>query len=52
VGDRKGHLACSLWGRLRLIVTPDHDPRLTKPDGGLDWTQVTAVMNLEITDYH
>ena len=51
-GDRKGELACSVSGRIRLIFTPANDPLPTKPDGGLDWTQVTAVMNLEIVDYH
>ena len=51
-GDRKGQLACSLRGLDRLVFTPANDPRPTKPDGGLDWSQVTAVMNLEIVDYH
>ena len=52
VGDRKGEIACSLSGRIRLIFVPANALRPIKPDGGLDWTQVTAVMNLEITDYH
>ena len=52
VGDRKGQLACSLQGRVRLVFTPANVPRPTKPDGGLDWSKVTAVMNLEIVDYH
>jgi len=51
-GDRKGQLACSLRGLKRLVFVPASDPRPTKPDGGLDWSQVTAVMNLEIVDYH
>ena len=51
-GNRKGQIACSITGRLRLVFTPDHDPTPTKPDGGLDWSAVTAVMNLEIVDYH
>ena len=51
-GNRKGEIACSLSGRIRLIFVPANDPRPTKPDGGLDWSKVTAVMNLEITDYH
>ena len=51
-GDRKGQLACSITGQLRLIFTPAHDPPPTKPDGGLDWSEVTAVMNVEIVDYH
>jgi proteic killer suppression protein len=50
--DRKGEIACSLLKRARLIFIPANDPRPTKPDGGLDWTQVTAIVNLEIVDYH
>ena len=52
VGDRKGEIACCLMKRVRLIFAPANDPRPTKPDGGLDWSKVTAVMNLEIVDYH
>ena len=51
-GDRKGQLACSLQGKDRLVFTPANDPRPIKPDGGLDWSKVTAVINLEIIDYH
>jgi proteic killer suppression protein len=50
--DRKGEIACSVSGRVRLIFVPVNNPRPTKLDGGLDWTRVTAVMNLEIVDYH
>jgi proteic killer suppression protein len=52
VGDRKGQLACSLLKRVRLIFVPANDPLPVKPDGGLDWSEITAVMNLEIVDYH
>jgi proteic killer suppression protein len=52
VGNRKGQLACSLLKRARLIFVPANDPLPTKPDGGLDWSEVTTVMNLEIVDYH
>ena len=51
-GDRKGQLACRLRGLYRLVFAPANDPRPVKPDGGLDWSQVTAVVNLEIVDYH
>jgi len=51
-GDRKGELACRVTGRVRLIFMPANDPIPTKPDGGLDWSAVTAVVNLEIVDYH
>ena len=39
----------------RLLLTPTkvgHTPLPTKSDGGLDWSQVTAVENLEVRDYH
>lgn len=51
VGDRWGQLACSLNGLDRLVFEPGHDPKPLKPDGGLDWTQVTAIVNIEIVDY-
>jgi proteic killer suppression protein len=50
--DRRGQLSLKLTGGLRLIFTPDHDPPPVKPDGGLDWTAVTAVRIEEIVDYH
>jgi proteic killer suppression protein len=51
-GDRWGQLAASLDGPNRLIFEPNNDPRPTKSDGGLDWSAVTEIMILEITDYH
>ena len=50
--DRKGQLAVDLAHPFRLVFVPDHDPVPTKADGGLDWTQVTRIMVVEITDYH
>lgn len=52
VGDRWGQLSVSLKGLERLIFEPDHDLRPEKTDGGLDWSNVTAVCILDITDYH
>ena len=52
VGDRKRQLACSLTKLKRLVFMPANAPLPTKPDGGLDWSKVTAVMNIEIADYH
>ena len=51
-GDRAGELAVSITGNLRLIFRPHDDPPPTKGDGGLDWTAVTAITILEVTDYH
>jgi len=50
--DRKGQLAVDLSAKIRLIFTPAHDPLPNKLGGGLDWTKVTRVLILEVTDYH
>jgi plasmid maintenance system killer protein len=51
-GDRKGTLAVNLDQPYRLIFEPAHDPVPSKPDGGLDWTSVTAIRVLSVEDYH
>jgi hypothetical protein len=48
VPGRCGRVACAE----RLIFAPAHEPVPRKPDGGLDWTQVTAVCILDVEDYH
>lgn len=50
--DRAGHLSLDLDGPYRLIFKPAHDPVPAKPDGGLDWSGVTAVSILEVRDTH
>lgn len=52
VGDRAGQLSLDLRGPYRLILVPAHDPSPQKPDGGLDWAQVTAVEIIGIEDTH
>jgi len=52
IGNRWGQLAVSLNGLNRLIFEPNHDERPTKADGGLDWSAVTEILIIEITDYH
>ena len=51
-GNRWGQLATSLDGLNRLIFEPNNDPRPTKDDGGLNWSSVTEILIVEITDYH
>ena len=51
-GDRALQLSIDLDGPYRLIFSPSANPRPTKPDGGLDWTQVTAVVINEVVDTH
>jgi plasmid maintenance system killer protein len=51
-GKRAGTLAVDLKHPYRLIFEPAHDPVPRKPDGGLDWTKVTAISILSVEDYH
>jgi len=51
-GNRKGQLSVDLDHPYRLIFIPNHKPVPKKPDGGLDWKQVTAIMIIEIGDTH
>jgi proteic killer suppression protein len=48
----KGHLAVTLVHPDRLVFKPNDDPIPRKPDGGLDWEQVRAVLIVGIGDYH
>lgn len=50
--NRAGQLGLNVTGNLRLIFKPTVDPPPEKPDGGLDWTSVSAITILEVTDYH
>ncbi len=50
-GSRWGQLAASLDGLNRLVFEPNNDPRPVKADGGLDWSSVTEIVIIEITDY-
>jgi proteic killer suppression protein len=51
-GDRAGQFALDLDHPFRLIFVPDHDPIPRKPDGGIDWTVITAVRIIAVEDYH
>lgn len=51
-GDREGQLALTLDGGRRLVLEPAHDPVPALPDGGVDWSQVTAVRIVFVGDYH
>ena len=51
-GDRKGQLSVDLDHPYRLIFIPNHDPVPYKPDGGLDWKQVTAIKIIGIVNTH
>jgi proteic killer suppression protein len=51
-GERKGQLSVDLDHPYRLIFVPNHDPVPTKPDGGLDWKQITSIIIIGIEDTH
>lgn len=51
-GDRKGQLSLDLDHPHRLIIEPADNPAPKKPDGGLDWSEVTAITVIEIADTH
>ena len=50
--DRAGQLSMSLDGGHRLVFTPAHDPLPRNANGSLNWSAVTAIVVLEIIDYH
>jgi proteic killer suppression protein len=51
-GDRDEQLSVDLDHPYRLILEVADDPVPRRPDGGLDWAQVTTVRILEVTDTH
>jgi proteic killer suppression protein len=51
-GKRKGQLSVDLDHPYRLIFIPDHDPIPVREDGGLDWSQVTAIKIMGIENTH
>lgn len=51
-GDLKGHLTVDLGHPFRLLFIPANDPLPRKPDGGLDWSRVTAVEVVDVRDTH
>ena len=51
-GDRSGQLSLDLDHPYRLFFVPDHDPVPRKSDGGVNWSEVTAVEIIGIGDPH
>jgi plasmid maintenance system killer protein len=51
-GKRSGQLSVDLDHPYRLIFVPDHDPVPKREEGGLDWSQVTAIKILGVEDTH
>ena len=50
-GGRSGQLAVDLDHPRRLIFEPASPPP-HREDGGLDWARVTAIVVIEVIDYH
>lgn len=50
--DRAGQLAVDLHDGFRLVFVPNHEPKPTKADGGLDRDRVTSIKIVEVGDYH
>lgn len=51
-GKRNGQLSVDLDHPYRLIFIPNHNPEPVRPEGGLDWGQVTAIMIVSVEDTH
>jgi proteic killer suppression protein len=51
-GDRHEQISVDIKHPHRLILVCAHEETPRKPDGGLDWTLITKVQIVEITDPH
>lgn len=51
-GNRALQISIDLDGPYRLILYPAHNPVPLKPDGGMDWSKVTAVTIKEVRNTH
>lgn len=51
-GDRKGEFSMDLDHPFRLIFQPSHRPIPQLPEGGTDWSQITAITILRVEDTH
>ena len=51
-GNPKGQITLDLDHPYRLIIRPNHDPAPVRPEGGLDWKAVTAIVIVDIKDTH
>ena len=51
-GNRDEQYAVDIDRQYRLVFMPDHDPMPRRPDGGVDTDRVTAIVIIEVIDYH
>ena len=52
IGNRKGQLSVNLIHPYRLIFEPLNKPSPMRPEGGLDWLEVTAIKIKGVEDTH
>jgi proteic killer suppression protein len=50
--NRKGQWACTLNANYRLVFSPQEEPIPTTAQGSYDWSEIKAVVIIEIVDYH
>ena len=50
--DRDEQISVDVKHPYRLLLVPAHDETPRKVDGGLDWSRITKVTVIEITDTH
>lgn len=51
-GDRACQVSLDLRGQYRLLFVPVHDPIPRMSNGGMSWTQVTAIEIIGVEDTH
>lgn len=52
IGRREGQYAVDLVHPHRLVFEPANEPLPQTEDGGIDVKRVTAIMILDVVDYH
>lgn len=51
-GARQGDFAVDLYGGDRLVFRAFRQPPPRKPDGSIDWSEVTEVTIVQLGNYH
>ena len=51
-GNRDEQYAIDIDPQYRLVFSPAHQPIPRRPDGGIDTDNVTAIIIIEVLDYH
>lgn len=51
-GDRANLISLDLDGSWRLLIEPADNPSPRNDDGGLEWSQITAVRVMAVEDTH